>query len=101
MTPVISELNRIYPEAKIDVVVRKVNESLLANNPKINQVFVWNKKEGKYRSLWAIISALRKYKYDEIITLQRYANAGLMTLFAKAKCKIGFDKNTFSWIYTK
>ena len=48
-TPVISELSRIYPEAKIDVVVRKGNESLLSNNPYIHQLFSWNKKEGKYR----------------------------------------------------
>lgn len=100
-TPVISELNRIYPDAKIDVVVRKGNESLLANNPKINQVFVWNKQEGKYKSLFGIIKAIRKFKYDEVITLQRYGNAGLMTLFAKTKSRIGFDKNAFSWMYSK
>jgi len=100
-TPVISELNRIYPEAKIDIIVRKGNESLLANNPKINQIFVWNKKEGKYKSLLKIIKAIRKHRYDEVITLQRYANAGLVTRFAKTKSRIGFDKNAFSWMYSK
>jgi len=100
-TPVISELNRIYPEAKIDVVVRKGNASLLANNPKINHVFVWNKKDGKYKSLLRIIKAIRKYKYDEVITLQRYANAGLMTRFAKTKSRVGFDKNSFARMYNK
>lgn len=100
-TPVVSELNRIYPEAKIDVVVRKGNESLLANNPKINHVFVWNKNQGKYKSLLQIIKAIRKNKYDEVITLQRYANAGLMTLLAKTKSRIGFDKNAFSKMYSK
>lgn len=100
-TPLVSELNRIYPEAKIDMVVRKGNESLLANNPKINQVFVWNKKEGKYKSLWGVIKAIRKQNYDEVITLQRYTNAGLMTRFAKAKSRIGFDKNAFSKMYSK
>ena len=100
-TPIISELNRIYPESKIDVVVRKGNETLLENNPKINQILVWNKKNGKYKSLWATIKAIRKHKYDEVITLQRYSNAGLMTLFAKSHYKIGFNRNAFSWIYTK
>jgi len=100
MTPVISELNRIYPEAKIDVVVRKGNESLLANNPKINQVFVWNKKDGKYKSLLKIIKAIRKHRYDEVITLQRYANAGLMTLFSRTKSRVGFDKNSFAKMYS-
>ncbi|RYM31314.1 glycosyltransferase family 9 protein [Brumimicrobium glaciale] len=100
-TPIISELNRIYPDAKIDVVVRKGNESLLANNPKINHVYIWNKKEGKYKSLLRIIKAIRKQKYDEVITLQRYTNAGLMTKLAKTKSRIGFDKNAFSKMYSK
>ncbi|WP_107037817.1 glycosyltransferase family 9 protein [Brumimicrobium mesophilum] len=100
-TPIISELNRIYPEAKIDVVVRKGNESLLANNPKINHVYVWNKKDGKYKSLLKVIKSIRTRKYDEVITLQRYANAGLMTKMAKTKARIGFDKNSFAKMYDK
>lgn len=100
-TPVIAELKRIYPDALIDVVVRKGNESLLSNNPKINQLFVWDKKKNKYKKLMALIRAVRKYKYKEVITLQRYANAGLITRFAKTESRIGFDKNTFSWMYNK
>ena len=101
MTPVISELNRIYPHSKIDVVVRKGNESLLANNPKINHIFIWDKKGGKYKSLFSTIKRIRQTTYDEVITLQRYANAGLMTCFSKSKVKVGFNQNSFSWMYSK
>ena len=52
-TPVVSELKRIYPDALIDIVVRKGNESLLQNNPKLNEVFIWNKKQGKYIKCFA------------------------------------------------
>lgn len=100
MTPIITELNRIYPESMIDVVVRKGSESLLANNPKINRLLIWNKKENKYKNLFRTINSIRKYTYDEVITLQRHSNAGWMTLFAKTKKRIGFDKNSFSWMYT-
>lgn len=100
-TPVISELKRIYPDAIIDVVVRKGNASLLANNPKINQLFIWDKRKNKYKNLIALIKKVRKYEYKEVITLQRYANAGLITRFAKTKYRIGFDKNAFSWMYNK
>lgn len=98
-TPVISELKRIYPDALIDVVVRKGNESLLSHNSKINQLFIWNKKKNKYKSLLSVIKSVRKQKYNEVITLQRYANAGLITRFAKTECRIGFDKNSFSRMY--
>lgn len=98
-TPIIAELHRIYPEAKIDVIVRKGNESLLANNPKINKVFIWDKKKGKYKSLLKVIKSIRKFRYDEVITLQRYVNAGLMAISAKAKSRVGFDKNAFARVY--
>lgn len=101
ITPVISELKRLYPTAEIDVVVRKGNESLLANNPKINQILIWNKQAGKYKNLISLIKTIRKKKYDEVLTFQRYSNAGLMTYFAKTKSRIGFDRNAFSWIYNQ
>ncbi|RFC53204.1 glycosyltransferase family 9 protein [Brumimicrobium aurantiacum] len=100
-TPIVAELKRIYPEARIDVLVRKGNESLLINNSKINKIFIWDKKGGKYRSLLRNIKNIRKVIYDEVITLQRYTNAGLVTLFAKTKRRIGFDKNAFRSMYTK
>jgi lipopolysaccharide heptosyltransferase II len=101
MTPLLSELKRIYPEAKIDVLIRKGNESLLANNPAIHQLFIWNKKDGKYKSMRKTIKEIRKNKYDEVITLQRYASASIFTFFAKAKSKIGFDTAQLGFVFTK
>lgn len=100
-TPVISELHRIYPNAEIDIVVRKGNEALLANNPKIKKVFVWNKKKGKYKSLKKLIAEIRKSTYTEVINLHRFASSGIITKFAKAETKIGFDKNPTSFWYDK
>lgn len=101
MTPVISELKRIYPDAQIDVVVRKGNESLLANNPKINRLIVWDKNKGKYKELWKTIKSIRTVHYDESFTLQRYTSAGIMTMFTRAKQKIGFESNSMAWQYKK
>jgi len=100
-TPVITELKRLYPDAHIDMVVRKGNESLVANHPDISQLFVWNKKKGKYKSLLQTIRAIRNYKYEEVINLQRYASAGLICRFTKAKHKVGFEKNSFPFIYSR
>lgn len=100
-TPVISELSRIYPEAKIDVVVRKGNESLLSNNPYIHQLFSWNKKEGKHRSLVKTIRQLRQNRYDEVINLQRYSSSAIITLFTKSNMKIGFSSAAMRWVYNK
>lgn len=100
-TPVISELKRIYPKSSIDIVVRKGNEALLTNHPAINEVIVWNKNSGKYRSLRNVIKQIRTSKYTEIINLQRFHSAGLICMFGKAENKIGFTKNKFPFIYSR
>jgi heptosyltransferase-2 len=100
-TPVISELKRLYPSAKIDVVVRKGNEALLSNHPDVNSTFVWNKKSGKYKSLKHLIRTVRAHQYDEVINLQRFHSAGLICMFSKSKSKVGFTKNKFPFIYSK
>jgi len=99
-TPVISELKRIYPEAQIDVLVRKGNEAILANNPHLHTVFTFNKKEGKLASMLKLIKEFRKTHYDEVINLHRFASTGLMTIFSGAKKTIGFDKNPVSFFYS-
>lgn len=98
-TPVLSELKRIYPGAQIDVVVRKGNESLLFQNPAVHQTFIWDKKNQKYKKLVQLIKKIRTTRYDEVITLQRYSSAGIITYFTHAKQKIGFHKNSFKWMY--
>ena len=95
ITPVIRELKNCYPEARIDALVRKGNEVLLSNNPHLNQVLIWDKKQ-KYQSLFRNLFRIRKQRYDEVICVQRYFNAGFLTTFSGAKHKVGFKQNPWS-----
>lgn len=98
-TPVISELKRLYPEAEVDVLVRKGNEGILKNHPAIHEVFSLNKKEGKWKEMRRLIKTFRAKKYDEVINLQRFGSSGLITFLSGGKQKVGFDKNPFSFCY--
>lgn len=100
-TPVISELKRLYPEAAVDVLVRKGNEGILANHKDIRSVFVFRKKDGKLREIWRLAKCFRKQHYDEVINLHRFGSSGLLTFLSGAKEKTGFDKNPFSRSYTR
>lgn len=100
-TPVASELKRIYPDSTIDFLVKKGNESLLLNNPKLNTVFTFDKKNGKFKQILKLRKKLRKTKYDEVINLHRFGSSGIITLLTKAKAKVGFHKNPFSFCYSK
>ncbi|MFZ6052601.1 glycosyltransferase family 9 protein [Halocola ammonii] len=100
-TPIIEKLHRFYPEAQIDVLVRKGNEGLLEHNPKINKLWIWDKKSGKYSNLRKLTRAFRGEKYDHLINLQRFGASGMMTAFSGAKEKIGFSKNPFSFTFDR
>lgn len=100
-TAMVESLSKNTPGLKIDILVRKGNESLLANNPHIQRVLIWDKKEHKYKNLFSLIRSIRKTQYDAVINLQRFAATGLITAFSKAKQKIGFKENPFSDFYTK
>ena len=98
-TPVVSELKRLYPDAQIDVLVRKGNEAILKNHPAIHEVFSFNKKEGKWKEMRRLIRTFRSKRYDEVINLQRFGSSGIITFLSGGKRKIGFDKNPFSFCY--
>lgn len=99
-TPLIEKLKRFYPESEIDFLLRKGNEGLLRDHPKLNKLLIWNKKKSKYNSLARLSREIRRGKYDVLINLQRFASSGLLTTSSKAKVKIGFSKNPFSFAYT-
>jgi heptosyltransferase-2 len=80
--------------------VRRGNESLFTSHPFINQLLIWEKKTGKYRSLWQLLGQIRAAPYDVVINLQRFGTTGLLTAFSGAKTTIGFDKNPFSRWFT-
>ena len=100
-TGLIEKLHQHFPEAQIDFMVRKGNESLLINHPFLHEVLVWDKKENKQKNLFSMLKRIREARYDKVINVQRFAATGILTAFSRAKEKIGFDKNPFSFLFTK
>lgn len=100
-TSLIETIHSTFPEAEIDFLLRKGNENLLANNPKLNQVLIWDKKDKKYPHLYKIIRKVRKNRYDYLINVQRFLSTGLITTLSKAKYKTGFRQNPLSLFFNK
>jgi len=100
-TALLEKLHAYFPDAEIDIMVRKGNETLLNSHPFVKEVLIWNKKERKWRNLLKILSIVRKKKYDKVINVQRFAATGFITAFSNSKETIGFNKNPFSHLFTK
>jgi len=99
-TALVESLHQQYPQAAIDVVVRKGNEPLFNEHPFINELIVWDKKQHKYLNWLSILKKIRAKKYDVLINVQRFAATGLWTVLSNANTTIGFDKNPFSFLFT-
>lgn len=96
---VLEKLHLFYPQARLTILVRKGNESLYAEHPFLHEVLIWNKKEGKYKSLMQLLKAIRNRKFDVVINLHRFASSGFLTAFSGAPYTSGYNKNPFSFLF--
>lgn len=99
-TSLLEDLHQNFPQAKIDFLVRKGNEGLFENHPFLQNILIWKKKEGKFKSLWQLLKQIRATRYDWVINLQRFAGTGMLTAFSLAPKRTGFDKNPLSFLFT-
>lgn len=100
-TAVAEKLHQYYPDSSIDFLLRKGNETLLSHHPFIKTVIIWDKNKNKFKNLLSVIKQVRSEKYTYVINLHRFASSGFITAFSGANNKIGFDKNLFSFTFSK
>lgn len=100
-TSLLETLHSALPDSRIDVLVRKGNESLFRGHPFLSEVLVWDKKGGKYRNLFKLLGQIRKNSYDAVINLQRYSTTGFLTVLSGARMTIGFSKNPLSRLFSR
>lgn len=100
-TSLLEKLSGFYPQASVDFLVRKGNEALLQNHPKVRAVHCWNKDSGKLRNLARMSALIRKQRYDLIINLHRHLSGGLLTVLSGARETRGFRKNPLSFLFDK
>lgn len=100
-TGMIEKLHHYFPDAGIDFLVRKGNEGLLLDHPRLRRLIIWDKKNKKLKNLWKIMQQVRKVRYDKVINLQRFTATGMITSFSGAKQTIGFDKNPLAFLFSK
>jgi len=104
--PALSLLKKIHPDAKIDWVVEHNAKDLLLSHPYVNRVIFFEGKKWKKhpwrsscrKAIAHFVKELRLHRYDAIFDLQGNIKSGIITGFAKAKHKVGFDsQNVAEW----
>lgn len=98
-TALVETLREHLPDAQLDFLLRKGNESLLTGHPHLRRVLVWDKKNGKYPDLRRLLREVRRERYDWVLNLQRFATMGLFTALSGAGQTVGFDQNPLSRLF--
>ena len=98
---VAEKLHHKFPDSQIDFLLKKGNEEVFEGHPFIKNILVLDKKHNKIKNILSLARKVKSNQYDCIINLNRFGSSGFIVWRSKAKEKIGFDKNPFSFCYTK
>ncbi len=98
--PMVQALKKIVHECSIDYLCIPHTAQVLENNPYINKIIPYNKHNTGLREFRKIISRIKNEKYDIVICPHRSYRSAVITHLSKAKVRIGFDINPFSFLLT-
>ncbi|MCX7737558.1 MAG: glycosyltransferase family 9 protein [Candidatus Kapabacteria bacterium] len=92
LTPMFSILKENYPDSTIDVICGTKNYSIIANNPYINNIFIFDKSPFK---LIRFFNQVRETNYDYYIDPKDHYSreSSILAGMIKAKNKIGFKSD--------
>ncbi len=99
-TALLERIHADHPDAQIDYLVRKGNESLFVGHPFLNSVFTFDKSL-KFSELVRLGKLIRRRHYDTVYNAQRFASSGILTVFSGAKRTVGYVNNPFSLLFSQ
>ncbi|MBI9072009.1 MAG: lipopolysaccharide heptosyltransferase II [Melioribacteraceae bacterium] len=100
ITPLIRGLKKVFPSAKIDVMVIPQTSEILDNNPNINQVILFDKRSNKIKAFIKIAKVLRKNKYDIAISPHSSLTTALLMFVSDIPARIGFARWSAQYFLT-
>ncbi len=100
-TAIGEKLKATDKNCQVDYLIKKGNEGVFYGNMDINELFIWDKRQDKYKNMLRIIFQIREENYDAVINLQRFFSSGVFTVFSGAKKKFGFKKNPLSLFFSQ
>jgi heptosyltransferase-2 len=97
--PVVQTLKNLMPDCIIDFLCIPVTANALENHPDINKIIKFDKKgKDKLGKLIEVISTVKKEHYDIVLCPHRSFRSALITYYSKAPVRIGFDRNSMSFL---
>lgn len=97
--PLLQILKKNFPSTKIDFLCIPATSQLLKNNPYVNEVIVYDKRNSGAKGFISLVRKLRSKKYDLLISPHRSFRTALISKLTSARKSISFDKSSMSFLY--
>ncbi|HJQ20385.1 MAG TPA: glycosyltransferase family 9 protein [Gemmatimonadaceae bacterium] len=100
--PVVNALKRHNPHSHITWVLQPGPATLVHGHPAVDEILLFDRSRG-WRAFTDIRRTLAPLRFDLVINLQVYFKAGIVTSFAHAPVKLGFDRaraRDMNWLFT-
>lgn len=100
--PVLNALKRHHPGMHVTWVLQPGPAGLVRGHPLVDEILPFERTRG-WRAFTDVRRALRDRRFDLVINLQVYLKAGVITSFAHAPVKLGFDRaraRDANWLFT-
>jgi len=100
--PLIAALKRANPATHITWVLQPGPATLVRGHPLVDEIILFDRSAGM-RGFLDVRRELHSRAFDLVIGLQVYFKAGIITSFARAPVKLGFDRaraRDFNWLFT-
>ena len=97
----VQTLKNLLPDSEIDFLCIPNTANVLENNPQVNKILKFDKKaKDKLDKMFNIISDIRENHYDIVLCPHRSFRSAVITYYSGAGIKIGFNKNSMSYLLT-
>lgn len=105
MLPLATAIKRKYPELRLIWLTQPGPRRLLTNHPAIDEFILFDRRTGLagLRSFLEARKKLRGRRFDLVLDAQVALKAGILTAFADAPVKLGYDRRRASdlnWLFT-
>ncbi len=100
-TPLFRALRDKFPEAYIAALAIPTTAAILENLPELDRVLVHDKKSGGVKELIRILKAVRREKFDTVISPHRSTRSTLIALYSGARIRVGYKENELSFFYNR
>ena len=97
-TPALSVLRESFPQAYLAYIVEKPYRELVEGNPNLDEIFALPQKQSP-KDFLGFIRRIRREKYDALLDFHCGPRASVISLFSKAKLKIGYKIKYRNFIY--